>query len=86
MPAPTHSFTLEPITTLPEHVQAPITRDVTKRLEAMSRFANADAPIAPVALSAPLNRRNWLALAPDLRLAKLRTNLTKQVAASHAER
>lgn len=77
---------MEPITALPEHVRARVQRDVTKRLAALSRYANADAAIAPLPLTAPFNRRNWLALAPDLRLATLRTNITKQVIASHAKR
>ncbi|MCY1243817.1 hypothetical protein D9M72_568530 [compost metagenome] len=34
----------------------------------------------------PFSRRNWLALAPDIRLATIRTNTTKQITASHIER
>lgn len=55
-------------------------------MESVSRFATADAAIAPLPLIAPFNRRNWLALAPDVRLAAIRTNVTKQITASHIER
>lgn len=77
---------METTTTLPERVQIHIARDVEKRMAAVSRFATADAAIAPLPLIAPFNRRNWLALAPDLRLATIRTNVTKQITARHMER
>lgn len=71
---------------LPEHVQRHITRDVEKRVASFSRFATVDAAIAPLPLTAPYNRRNWLALDPAHRLATLRTNITKQVTDRQIER
>lgn len=71
---------------LPAVVQTRITRDVDRRLAAVSRFATTDAAIVPIPLIAPYNRRNYLALKPDHRLATIRTNLTKQITAAHTER
>ncbi len=55
-------------------------------MQTVARFANSDAATAPLNLTAPFTRRNWLARAPDIRLATIRTNITKQVTARHIER
>lgn len=77
---------MEPTTEIPERVQKFIARDLDKQMSKIARFASTDAGSAPSALTAPFNRRNWLALAPDLRLATIRANVTKQVTARHVER